>query len=154
MNKISNKRTIRKITKRIDRKKSIKNIKKGGDNSIYIFLSDNITTQPNNDNSYREIGVVHITDSAAVNALRSDVTNFANFFGAKGFDNTIVDGLRNNTLNSLRGLIGQNQKVCNLRMEIEHSNPVLIFHHAYGTLLEKVGNVNQQILPPQPQQPI
>ena len=58
-------------------------------------------------------------------------------FGAKGFDNSVIDELRNKTLSTLKTMINQNQKVCNLRMEIGHGDPALILHHIYGTLLEK-----------------
>ena len=61
-----------------------------------------------------------------------------NKFGSKGFDNTIYDTTRNLALNKLQSMLNSNQKVCNLRMEIENiSQSQLFFIHLYGTLLEK-----------------
>jgi hypothetical protein len=102
-----------------------------------IFLSGNISTQPNTDDTYREVGIVHLTDTAGINAIRGFATELSNFFGSKGFDNPLIDHLRNKTLARLNKLIGPNQKVCNLRMEIDSSAPKLMFHHVYGTLLQK-----------------
>jgi hypothetical protein len=105
----------------------------------FIYLTENISTQPNADINYKEIGVVHITDSGAVNALKGFATGIANIFGSKGFDNSVYDRARNSALNKLMNQIDKNkQKVCNLRMDVEN-NPQssLFFIHLYGTLLEK-----------------
>jgi uncharacterized protein YbjQ (UPF0145 family) len=102
-------------------------------------LTENISTQPNADINYKEIGVVHITDSGAVNALKGFATGIANIFGSKGFDNSVYDRARNSALNKLMNQIDKNkQKVCNLRMDVEN-NPQssLFFIHLYGTLLER-----------------
>lgn len=102
-----------------------------------IFQSEIISTQPNTDDTYKEVGVVHLTDTAGINALRGFATDLSNFFGSKGFDNPLIDHLRNKTLNRLKDLIEPGQKVCNLRMEVDSSTPKLMFHHVYGTLLQK-----------------
>ena len=91
----------------------------------------------NMDSAYKEIGVIHLTDSMAINAVRGIATGIANMFGSKGFDNSVIDNLRNKTLTTLKTMINANQKVCNLRMELERSDPALILHNIYGTLLEK-----------------
>jgi hypothetical protein len=114
-----------------------------------------MSTQPNNDNSYKEIGVLHVSDSAAINVARGFATGISNLFGSKGFDNSLIDGLRNQTLNTVKNLLTSEQKVCNLRMEIDTSNPTLVFHHVYGTLLQKGSNVQTKegIRPPEITQP-
>jgi hypothetical protein len=109
----------------------------GGNKEKYVFLTDKITTQPNTDDSYKEIGIIHLTESDAINIIRGFATGVSNIFGAKGFDNSLIDSLRNSTLNRLNGMIEPDQKVCNLRMEIDSSNPKLVFHHVYGTLFKK-----------------
>jgi hypothetical protein len=109
----------------------------GGNKEKYVFLTDKITTQPNTDDSYKEIGIIHLTESDAINIIRGFATGVSNIFGAKGFDNSLIDSLRNSTLNRLSGMIEPDQKVCNLRMEIDSSNPKLVFHHVYGTLFKK-----------------
>lgn len=115
--------------------------KKGGadtksDVNNFIFPSKNISTQQNYDPNYEEIGVVHVTDSTAINALRGAVTGIANFFGSKGFDNSVYDIARNSALQKLTKQITANQKISNLRMEASFDQS-LVFIHLYGTLLQK-----------------
>jgi len=107
------------------------------DHTLYIFSSAQISTQPNTDTDYQEIGVIHVTESAAVNVVRGAATDFVGIFGNKGFDNTVFDVARNDGLTKILGMLKLNQKVCNLRMDAESSNPSLFFVHFYGTLLEK-----------------
>lgn len=104
----------------------------------YIFLHDNITVESNRNKSYKSIGIIHITDSTAVNFVRQGATNVANIFGRKGFDNTIYDNLRNSGLEKLKQQINSDQKVCSLRMDFENTLEGTIFIHIYGTLLQKV----------------
>ena len=113
--------------------------KRGGEDSPenFIFPSKQISTQHNDDMEYKEIGIIHITDSAAINALRNLGSGIANFFGSKGFDNTVFDTCRNDALKKLSAQIGENQKVCNMRMDMDMANKELVFIHIYGTLLEK-----------------
>jgi hypothetical protein len=133
-----------------------KKMKKGGDIALNVFASDRMSTQPNNDNSYKEIGVLHVSDSEAINVARGFATGVSNFFGAKGFDNSLIDGLRNKTLTKVQEILKESgdRKVCNLRMEIDTSNPTLVFHHVYGTLLQRGSNVEPKEIPlPPPPNP-
>ena len=107
--------------------------------TIFIFPSTKISTQPNTDSSYKEIGIIHITESAAINFIRDSTTEFMNLFGSAGFDNTIYDKCRNKALFKLNCHIKNGQKVCNMRMEID-SEKSLLFVHIYGTLLETASN--------------
>ena len=101
----------------------------------YIFSSNQISTQYNTDPRFNEIGIIHVTDSDAVGSFRAIGTGVANVFGAKGFDNSIIDKARNKALIKMAKMLTNKQKVCALRMEITQ-NPQLIFVHLYGTLLE------------------
>jgi len=101
----------------------------------FIFRSDKVSLQPNTDPNYKEVGVIHVTESSAVNFVRGTATGFANLFGSKGFDNTIYDQARNSALNKLLSIVGHNQKVCNLRMDVTGEYE-LFFVHLRGTLLE------------------
>ena len=106
---------------------------------LYIYNSSNISTQQNQDINYKEVGIIHITESGAVNMLKEFATGVANIFGRKGFDNSVYDKARNVALDKIMKHINtQTQKICNLRMEVEN-NPAssLFFIHLYGTLLEK-----------------
>jgi len=103
----------------------------------FIFNNAKISTQPNTDPNYEEIGLVHISESTGVNAVRSTITGVANFFGKKGVDNAIYDKLRNDTLTKLGHILEKtpNTKISNLRMEFDNPFPDLLYHHAYGSLL-------------------
>ena len=103
--------------------------------AIYIFGSNQISTQYNTDPRFAEKGIIHVTDSDAIGTFRAIGTDFANVFGAKGFDNSIIDRARNKALSKMAMLLTNQQKVCGLRMEITQ-HPQLIFVHLYGTLLE------------------
>jgi len=117
-----------------DEKQNDKNeIINASDNEI--FVTDKISTQPCNDPEYKEIGIIHMTDSIALNILRDVATNFVNLFGKQGFDNKIYDKLRNSCLEKLKKTVKENQRVCNLRIEIERDEK-LICMHLYGTLME------------------
>ena len=100
-----------------------------------IFKSDKLSTQPCNDPNYKEIGIIHMSDSIAVNLLRDATSDLFNVFGAKGFDNSIYDQLRNTCFKKLQDSITANQKICNVRVDIERDKS-LIYMHVYGTLME------------------
>ena len=133
------------INKNKYNKKTLKiNNLKGGSSknadktNFYIYNSSNISTQQNQDINYKEVGIIHITESGAVNILKGFATGVANIFGSKGFDNSVYDKARNVALKKIMSQINtQKQKICNLRMEVEN-NPAssLFFIHLYGTLLE------------------
>jgi hypothetical protein len=103
----------------------------------FRFLSNQISTQQNIDPEYEDIGVVHLTESAAINLARGLITGITNVFGVKGFDNVVYDRLRNEGLQGLQSKLEPDQKVCNLRMEFSTPSPELLFVHLYGTLLKK-----------------
>lgn len=131
-------------TKAIQRKQRTKMTRRrryqGGEEPVkatFIFSSKQLSTQSNTDDEYEEVGIIHITDSAAINALREAGTGVMNFFGSKGFDNIVFDTCRNAALQKLMEQVEPNQKVCNLRMDVDNVDPKLIFVHIYGTLLQK-----------------
>ena len=70
-------------------KKYRKNTKGGNvtDVDIYIFKTHQISTEPNTDNTFKEIGIIHLSESIAINAARGFITGVANVFGKKGFEN-------------------------------------------------------------------
>jgi hypothetical protein len=110
----------------------------GGDADTYIFKSRHISSQQNVDNTYQEIGIIHITEAVPINFARQFGTNLVNLFGKSGFDNTLFDVARNTALERIRNSINiQNQKVCNLRMDMTTIDPSLIMLNFYGTLLQK-----------------
>ena len=104
---------------------------------VYIFPSERISTQPNADINYQEVGIIHVTESSAINMARNLVTNVYNAVGAQGFDNTIFDSARNQALEKMSQQLTEEHKVSNLRMEVTN-DPTLVFIHLYGTLLKRI----------------
>lgn len=107
------------------------------DFGTFIFNTNRMSTQPNTDPNYEEVGLIHISESTGVNVVRSTITGIANFFGRKGVDNAVYDKLRNDTLTKLNHILEKtpNTKICNLRMEFDNPMPDLLYHHAYGSML-------------------
>jgi hypothetical protein len=104
-------------------------------NNSNVLINDRITTEPNNNTKYKEIGIIHSTEAVGINFVRGVVTNISNTFGLKGVDVSRYDVARNNVIKKLLNLITPNQKICNLRLDIENT-PQSIHIHAYGTLVE------------------
>jgi len=112
------------------------------DYDIYVFSTNQISTLENSDPNYKEIGIIHITDSDASGAFRTIGTGVANAFGAKGFDNSIIDRARNKALKKMATLIKPNQKVCGLKVEMSMPhNTKLYLVNFVGTLLEKIPTI-------------
>ena len=114
------------------------------DHHLNVYRSNNISTQQNADPSYAEVGIVHVSDSTGISIVRDFATGVANMIGKKGFDNVPIQQLRNKTLKALNDILteqtsqsGKECKICNLRMEIDQTQPGLIYHHVFGTLLAK-----------------
>lgn len=106
--------------------------------SDFFFPSDKITTQPNSDNSLKEVGIMHLTHAKGINAVRGIGTGIFNFFGAKGFDTIIFDQTRTEALAEISKKMeeGGIKKLCNLRMEADSSNPAMFVLNLYGTALK------------------
>ena len=106
--------------------------------STNILYTPKMSTQQNTDPTYVEVGIVHYTDTQGINAVRQLGTSIANIFGGKGFDTSVYDDLRTESLTKVSGMLDSDCKISNLRMEFNHAHPELIVHHVYGTLLKKV----------------
>ena len=97
-------------------------------NEKVVFLTDKISTQSNQDEQYKEIGVVHMSEAGSVNVVREFGTGLANVLGKGGFDSTIYDEIRDKTLNKLNNLIKDNQKVCSLKIDVENVKANKLFY--------------------------
>ena len=104
--------------------------------SVFIFNTTQISTQPNTDTDYKEVGIIHVTESAAIRMDRNVVENVYNTVGAHRFDTEVFDSARNLALNKLQEQLTENHKVSNLRMELS-KGPGLIFVHLYGSILHR-----------------
>jgi hypothetical protein len=122
---------------------------------LYLFSSDKISIQ-SIPSDYKQVGIIHITDSAGINVLRQIGTDWANTFGSKGFDNAIYDELRNRVLTKLQNMIPPNNKVFNVRVDVESGGPTsaTIFVHLYGDLCEPTSSRRMQPDEPIRQEPI
>lgn len=109
----------------------------------YVFMSQQVSMEPNTDDEFTHMGVVHVTDSAGINVLREGISGLANFFGSKGIENAVYDYARNGALKKLVGVLKTNQKVCNLRMDMDVKDS-MVFVHMYGNLYENESEEDEE----------
>jgi hypothetical protein len=117
---------------------------KGGNtiDTVFIFSNAKLSTQENKDPSYIEMGIVHTSESVAINIVRGTVTDIFNVVGLSGFNNTLFDTARDNCLKNMLLKLdttypGRDVKISNIRFEAITIDPTLITMNAYGTVLEK-----------------
>jgi hypothetical protein len=130
---------------------------KGGSeapDTVFIVEDARLSTQDNKDPLYTEIGVVHTSESVAINIVRGTVTDVFNIVGLSGFNNTLFDTARHNCLvnmlaklNNLKSSSGRDLKISNIRFEAITVDPTLITMNAYGTFLVK--KAAEQVAPAQ-----
>lgn len=132
-------KTRRRYTRTVRMQRTNGGLDKNAISSEEIFTSSKLSTQPCNNPQYKRIGIVHMSDSIGINFLRNNATELFNAFGAKGFDNSIYDKLRNTCFRKLANSINENQQICNIRVDIER-DASLIYMHVYGTLFERVAS--------------
>lgn len=92
----------------------------------------------NSDPNYIEKGIVFFTRSKGINAFRNAGTSLFNFFGESGFEGEPYEYCK---LECLQGLLEKipdknNQKLCNVKIDVETNNKQTIFAHGYGQLYE------------------
>jgi hypothetical protein len=109
--------------------------------SINVFMDKRLSTQPNEDRDYEDVGIVHATEAVGINMGRAIVTSIANTFGSKGVDLSRYDVCRQGALNKLLKELPVGYKVSNIKMDIENG-PQSIHVHAYGTLMKPKSGVN------------
>jgi len=109
--------------------------------SINVFMDKRLSTQPNEDRDYEDVGIVHATEAVGINMGRAFVTSIANTFGSKGVDLSRYDVCRQGALNKLLKELPVGYKVSNIKMDIENG-PQSIHVHAYGTLMKPKSGVN------------
>lgn len=129
---------------------------KGGNATDTVFILENLrlSTQENKDLSYTEKGIIHTSESVAINIVRGTVTDLFNVVGLSGFNNTLFDTARDNCLKNMSLKLdttypGRDVKISNIRFEAITIDPTLITMNAYGTVLERraVVQVAAQALP-------
>ena len=103
--------------------------------SLNVFDDRRLSTQPNEDRSYEDAGIIHATEAVGINFGRAIITNIANTFGSKGIDLSRYNVARTGALKKLLSHTPEGYKVCNIKMDVENS-PQSIHVHAYGTLMK------------------
>jgi len=134
-------------SKTFKNKKSKKNFKqkphskykmKGGDQVTNVLETSFLSMASNSDPNYIEKGIVFFTRSKGINAFRDAGTSIFNFFGESGFEGEPYEYCK---LECLQGLLEKipdknNQKLCNVKIDVETNNKQTIFAHGYGQLYE------------------
>lgn len=103
--------------------------------SLNVFDDRRLSTQPNEDHSYEDAGIIHATEAVGINFGRAIITNIANTFGSKGIDLSRYNVARTGALKKLLSHTPEGHKVCNIKMDVENG-PQSIHVHAYGTLMK------------------
>jgi len=101
-----------------------------------VILSNTLSFSSNTESEYKSVGVAHVTESAGVNVLRDIGTELFNILGQKGFQSSVHDYCREKALEKLMSLLTSNQKLCDVKLDVE-TNKQTILIHAYGTIYEK-----------------
>jgi len=102
-----------------------------------IYNNENLSTSSNTDASYKSIGIVHHTAQGGVNIMRDIGTSYSNFIGFKGFDGAVYQRVRIAALDSFGKILKDNQKICDIKMDVERARQLIILH-IVGTLYEKM----------------
>lgn len=110
--------------------------KVGGSNTNNIYLSKHLSTDPNTDIDYHEIGIVHRTEIKGISLARDIISKVSNTVGLSGVDSGVYINLRNTMLTELEELLEKDQKISNIRFDYDRGIGIVILH-AYGTLFEK-----------------
>ena len=110
--------------------------KVGGSKTNNIYLSKHLSTDPNTDLDYHEIGIVHRTEIKGISLARDIITKVSNTVGLSGVDSSVYVNLRNTMLTKLEELVEKDQKIANIRFDFDSGLGNVILH-AYGTLFEK-----------------
>lgn len=113
------------------------------DINTYIHMSEKVSMQSISID-YKQVGIFHITESTAVNAIKGIGTGIVNLAGYSGFTNTVYDKLRNDVLKKVDGILKDGQKVFNIKMDFETSPEGTIYLHLYGDLCESIGQEIQK----------
>jgi len=108
---------------------------KGG--AAIITTDDRISNQPNTDDRYKEVGLIHISESATLSLVGDMMQGISNLFGKSGGIDKVYSDTREKALKKLLDKLSAHQKICNLRMEVSSIHPDQITFNMYGTLMEK-----------------
>ena len=111
---------------------------KGGEQVTNVLETSFLSMASNSDPNYIEKGIVFFTRSKGIDAFTDAGTSIFNFFGESGFEGESYEYCK---LECLQGLLEKipdknNQKLCNVKIDVETNNKQTIFAHGYGQLYE------------------
>ena len=113
-------------------RKSKKSRKLVGGGLVNIFSNPRFTTGPVKNANVK--GIVHVTEAVGINIVRDVGTNFANFFGKKGFESKLYDDAKSKAFDKLEKIVSNKKySVGNIKMDIETTDKT-IFCHLVGTI--------------------
>jgi len=127
----------KKSKKKFKQKPHSKYKMKGGD-VTNVLETPFLSMASNSDPNYIEKGIVFFTRSKGIDAFTDAGTAIFNFFGESGFEGKAYEYCK---LECLQGLLEKipdknNQKLCNVKIDVETNNKQTIFAHGYGQLYE------------------
>ena len=112
--------------------------KRGGGSTIF-FEEEAISADPNFSTRYKSVGIISFTTIMAINAVRSFGTNFVNGLGMKGFENTIYEQLRIESINKLKKEMDAKQidRISSFHLEF-FDTPSQVIAQCSGTALRRI----------------
>ena len=123
--------TIKKTLNKNTRKTIKKSIRKNT-----AIIDNKFTLDPKK--KYKTIGIVHATTAQPINLLRDFGNDIANAFGAKGFDGSLFDKTRHDSVSNLLKQVNNKQKIQNVNFDFELKGDQLNIMNAWGSLLEEI----------------
>ena len=74
-----------------------------------IRRSWRLSVASNHNKRYENVGIVHVTGTAGLGAMRQEATDFLNWFGSQGVDTSAFDDSRNDALDKLSKQLNDKQ---------------------------------------------
>lgn len=101
------------------KKKSLKSKDNNTSNKRDIYFVKNISMQSNEDPEYQEIGVVNFSVPGALSGFRELISDEVTYYGFAGFKEQIYYLSKIKTLEKLKLVLKENQKICNLKIQLK-----------------------------------
>lgn len=98
----------------------------------YLYMNENISTEPNKSKAYTRQGIFHFTNSMDINAIKSIIQNVAE----NEMESIVYDKLQTITLTKVGIILGENKRCYNTTIKTKRKEDTL-FVHVYGTLYVK-----------------
>lgn len=103
------------------------------------FFFEKLSTQPNIDNTFEEIGIVSIINSQGINMLRSSISKLARKFGQIGYSMSVYNYAVNQLIEKVNDEMVKRiiDKISNVKIHVEFPSSNEIICQFNGTALRK-----------------